>query len=267
MENIITEGRTRRDFLKGAGAVVAGGVVVGVVGSQLSCEELPGVGGVVPEWWTPGSDRLTLPPASEGYLVYDLEKCASCQSCMLTCSLVHEGKENLSYARTQRPYDTFGRFPYDVQEQFCRQCVYTPCIEACPSGAYHVDAANGNVRRIDEAACADYQASIAPATCQQCLDACAYEPTRVIWNHEKGVAMVCDLCIDAPYFGEAGGPNGKQACVEVCPLRCIRLVNEVPDQRDDAGYDLNMRTSNWLESIVTPDRYEPDARMKQRQMA
>ena len=33
---------------------------------------------------------------SDGYLVVDVEKCQGCISCMLACSLVHEGVQNPS---------------------------------------------------------------------------------------------------------------------------------------------------------------------------
>ena len=91
MENIIKEGRTRRDFLKGAGAVMAGGVVVGVVGSQLSCGDAQIA---APDWWTSDSDPLSLAPNAEAYLVMDSMKCASCSACMAACSLVNEGEAN-----------------------------------------------------------------------------------------------------------------------------------------------------------------------------
>ncbi len=34
----------------------------------------------------------------------------------------------------------------------------------------------------------------------------------------------CDLCADTPYWNEQGGPGGKQACVEVCPMRAVQFV-------------------------------------------
>jgi ferredoxin len=34
----------------------------------------------------------------------------------------------------------------------------------------------------------------------------------------------CDLCADTPYWNEQGGPGGKQACVEVCPMRAVEFV-------------------------------------------
>lgn len=241
MENIIKEGRTRREFLKGAGAVVAGGVVVGVVGSQLSCEELPGVA----NWWTPDSNPLGKAPQAAAYLVHDTNKCASCIGCMTACSTVNLGKASTSLARLQRVFQDFDRFPQDIEMMECRQCVEVPCIQVCPSGAFHVDPDNGNVRTINTGTCADYQASIAPAVCRLCIENCPYTPSMAIWNHEfgngiQGVAMVCDLCKSSPYWNEEGGVDGKQACVEACNMGAIALVKQTPSQFGIEGYDVNL---------------------------
>ncbi len=234
-------GQTRRAFLAGAGAVEAGGVVAGVVGSHAFPRE---VEKIVELPFKP-------PEKSEGYLLVDTEKCASCLSCMLACSLVHEGEENLSLARIQILQNSFGRFPNDIEMQQCRQCVYPPCVLSCPTNALHADAENGNVRTVDQAKCIG---------CQLCMDACPYIPHRTIWNHEKtdvneiGVVIKCDLCADTPYFSEEGGPSGKQACVEICPMKAIKFVKEVPDQRDTMGYYVNLRTENWANLVAAGDQ-------------
>ena len=171
-------------------------------------------------------------PLSEGYLVVDSKKCAGCETCMLACSLVHEGEENISLSRMQVVQNSYNRFPDDVDIQQCRQCVNPLCVQACPTGACHVDTANGNVRVIDESKCIG---------CQLCLQACPFIPHRTVFNPEKNVAMKCDLCINTPYWNETGGPGGKQACVEVCPMKAIKMVNEVPAQLETFGYDVNLR--------------------------
>ena len=59
------------------------------------------------------------------------------------------------------------------------------------------------------------------------------------------MAAKCDLCLDAPHWNRQGGHKGKQACVEVCPMRAIKVVNELPEQKDGAGYDVNLRNEHW----------------------
>ena len=175
-------------------------------------------------------------PLSEGYLVADRKKCAGCIACMLACSLVHEGKTNPSLSRIQIVQSTWERFPEDIYLAMCRQCVSPECVEACPTGALYIDAAKGNVRTVDESLCNG---------CEACIDACPFVPSRIIRRPDKNVVMKCDLCADTPYWSEKGGPDGKQACVEVCPMRALKLVREVPEQEGEAGYDVNLRNGHW----------------------
>ena len=174
-------------------------------------------------------------PAAAAYLVVDTKKCDGCCSCMVACSLVHEGEGNYSLSRIQVAQDAFARYPEDLQLTQCRQCPTPLCVQNCPSGACHVEAESGNVRMIDQAQCIG---------CRTCLSACPFIPHRPIWNAKKGKSSKCDLCVKASFWSEQGGPNGKQACVEVCPMRAIKLVKETPQQKGNAGYDVNLRNEN-----------------------
>jgi protein NrfC len=79
-----------------------------------------------------------------------------------------------------------------------------------------------------------------------------------VWNHENGVSSKCDLCLDTPYWDEKGGPEGKQACVEACPMMAIKMVHETPDQKETEGYDINLRNDNFLNlGLVEDSRIVP----------
>jgi protein NrfC len=216
---------SRRDFLVGGGAALVGSI--------------------------PAAKAATYPapvkadyPASKGYLVYDSKKCAGCATCMLSCSLAHEGVQSLTLSRIQIIQDSFGKFPNDIQVVPCRQCVTPVCVEQCPVGAAFVDTANGNIRRIDSEKCIG---------CQTCLSACPQQPHRTIWNHLKKKSMKCNLCQDTPYWKEQGGINGKQACVESCPMKALKFVTKTPEQKETEGYDLNLRTVHWLNLGLVED--------------
>ena len=256
-----TQGLSRREFLKDAGLLV-GGTAIGSTILLAACagEETtktvettktitstapgttstvtttaPGTTSTVTSTTT-ATETVEVPmtfPMSEGYIVHDSTKCATCQSCMLACYLAHEGVDNTALSRIQILQNTFNRFPDTVYMSVCRQCVTPLCVQACPTGACHVDTANGNVRVIDESVCIG---------CQMCIQACPFVPHRTIWNPDKNVAMKCDLCLNTPYWNEEGGPNGKQLCVEVCPMEALAFVEGVPSQIDDVGYDVNLRT-------------------------
>jgi protein NrfC len=221
----------RRDFLKisGTATLVA-----------ATCRSAESKEGEVQKPHKPPTERvdpstLELPP-SQGYLLVDFRKCQGCLTCMLACSLAHEGRENLSLARLQVTQDPFGRFPGDLTLEPCRQCLDPECLKACPTGALHVDTNNGNIRTVDKEKCIG---------CKSCVEACPFDTGRAIWNHEDERAMKCDLCADTPYWNEKGGPGGKQLCVEVCPVNAIKLTREIPLQKGYAGYKVNLRGESW----------------------
>lgn len=213
---------TRRDFLVTGGAVAAVDALIATTPAKAA---------------VPAAAPANEYPVSKGYLVYDSKKCAGCTTCMLSCSLTHYGVQSLSLSRIQIMQDSFGKFPTDVKMAPCRQCVTPPCVINCPVGAAFVDIKNGNVRRIDSKKCIG---------CKICIKMCPQQPHRTVWNHAEKKSSKCDLCLETPYWNEQGGPGGKQACVESCPMKAIKFVAEVPDQTETEGYDVNLRNDHWL---------------------
>jgi protein NrfC len=212
-------GLSRRGFLK-----LSKNVAVGVGAAGI----MPG-----PIWL----DNTTAAfPVSEGYLLVDIKKCQGCISCMLSCSLVHEGTENLSNSRIQVMQNSFQKWPDDLTIEQCRQCVDPACVKACPEKALKVDTKHGNVRIVDKEKCIG---------CMSCVKACPYAPSRAIWDFREDHAQKCDLCINAPFWKEKGGPDGKQACIEVCPVAAIKFTKDIPEQKGEKGYKVNLRGKAW----------------------
>lgn len=211
------KGVSRRDFLTGIGGLGVGAIFGGVMLNGL----------LLPE-------EVFAIQASGGYLLVDTKKCAGCETCMLTCSLVHEGRQNLSLSRIQITQDPFGKFPTDMVQQQCRQCPYPACVDACPTGAMHADPKTG-ARMVDAAKCIG---------CERCVNACPLTPSRVQWNHEDKHAQKCDLCKDTPFWSQEGGADGKQACVEMCPMKAISFTKAIPTQ-SDRGYNVNLRNEHY----------------------
>jgi protein NrfC len=215
---------SRRDFIVTGGAVAAVDALIATTPAKAAMPAAsPAKGAALPE--------------SKGYLIYDSKKCASCTTCMLSCSLTHYGVQSLSLSRIQIMQDSFGKFPNDVKMAPCRQCKTPPCVENCPVGAAFVDTKNGNVRRIDSKKCIG---------CRTCIAMCPQQPHRTVWNHLENKSSKCDLCLETPYWNEKGGPLGKQACVESCPMKAIKFVTQMPDQKETDGYDVNLRNDHWL---------------------
>jgi protein NrfC len=209
---------SRRDFVAGSGAALAGGTLTAFAPASTSAA-------------TAKNPPKDVYPLSTGYLVYDSRRCAGCQSCMLACSLVHDGETSTSLSRIQVSRAVLTRYPYDIQISICRQCPEPMCVKNCPTGACHVNATLANVRMIDAKKCIG---------CQTCLKACPFSPHRTIWNPATNKSTKCDLCANAPYFSKKGGPDGNQACVTTCPMGALKLVTKLPSQIDIGGYDVNL---------------------------
>ena len=209
---------SRRAFVVESGAALAGGTI-GATTVINTAREAKAV------------QQQTSYPLSTRYLVYDSRNCAGCLSCMMYCSMVHEGMSSLSLSRIQVHRAVLKKYPLDIRQNVCRQCPVPLCVEKCPTGACHVDAANGNIRMIDETKCIG---------CRTCLDSCPQLPHRIIWNPAKKKCTKCDMCADTPYFNKKGGAAGAKACVDVCPANALKVVDELPEQADLRGYDRNL---------------------------
>lgn len=122
-------------------------------------------------------------------LVVDRSKCTACRACELVCSFTHEGAfaPTLSRIRVVRLVDRGLNVPI-----VCVQCARPSCVEACPTGAAHIDR-NLTAVRINEDECTG---------CGECVKACPFGAAD--FDGEKGVAFVCDLC------------GGEPACVANC---------------------------------------------------
>ncbi len=182
--------------------------------------------------------------ASYGYILVDSKKCQGCAACMLACSLVHEGCASYSLSRIQIMQNSFAGWPDDISIKQCRQCVDPKCVQACTTGSLQIDRDNGNVRRLI------YRNTC--SGCGECIRACPHEPAKpVIVNDDNyngaPKSRKCDLCVNTPYHWDpaGGGPEGKLACIEACPLGAISFTTRAPNQSGDAGYDVNLRDLSW----------------------
>ena len=226
---------SRRAFVVRSGTTLAGGAISAATAVTVTQEV------------NAAQQQKASYPRSTKYLVYDSRHCAGCLSCMLSCSLVHEGATSLCLSRIQVHRAVLNKYPSDLNQNICRQCPTPLCVDNCPTGACHVSAENSNIRMIDEAKCIG---------CQTCLNSCPQLPHRIIWDVAKKKAAKCDMCVNTPYYNKKGGPGGAQACVEACPNGSLRIVDDMPEQTDlrgggERGYDRNLQP---------PAKPKPDAK-------
>ena len=127
-------------------------------------------------------------------LVVDETRCHACQSCMVACSLVHEGQVIPSLACVQVQFDPFtGR----QRILHCRQCKRAACARACPHGAIQL-VEQGGYWALDESLCDG---------CGACVQACPFH--AMIWSPADHRALKCDTC------------QGDPACVASCPNHAL----------------------------------------------
>lgn len=216
-------GFTRRGFLK-----VSGIAALGI-----------GISGMTALFWT--KDGRAAVAVSGGYLLVDVKKCQGCCTCMMACAIAHEGRASFSLARLQVIQNSFASWPDDLTIEQCRQCVDPACVNSCPVGALAPNPNFGDVRMVDKDKCIG---------CGICVMSCPYTPSRPIVAEDPEYdgarkSRKCDLCADTPFWNQEGGPSGKQACVQVCPVGAISFTTEVPEQVGDSGYKVNLRDEGW----------------------
>ncbi len=187
---------SRREFIIKGGSLVAGSIVTTYHAKDLLAAEASS-----PDAY----------PKAKGHIEHDATLCSGCLSCMIACSLAHEGIVNMSTSRIQISRYVFDDFPNDIMGFTCRQCDDPKCVENCPTGACHIDTENGNVRVIDSEKCIG---------CKTCFESCNFAPRRLVWDSKNSKSLKCDLCTNAPYNNKS-----EPACVAICPQKALKFVS------------------------------------------
>jgi Fe-S-cluster-containing hydrogenase component 2 len=180
---------SRRDFLVGAGAGVAGLVVGGAVGY-----------GVIPH---PKEPSTALPELWIGRNIA-AQNCMGCRLCQTACSQIKEQKIQPAIARVQIPQ----YFPGVEFPVLCYQCGdEAKCIDACPVQALSLDTSKKlNTIKIDTTKCLR---TAKGGDCTLCQDKCP--GTAVTYHPTTRAPLICDLC------------GGDPACVKACYSQTLTL--------------------------------------------
>jgi carbon-monoxide dehydrogenase iron sulfur subunit len=137
----------------------------------------------------------------EKVLLYDQEKCVGCRSCVVGCSLYHEGEcskilSRVNIVRNERYGESF--------VAGCDLCTDPPCAAVCPTGACAVDPVMG-IAKIDPDICIG---------CKECMIHCPFGAIKIHPITKK--SFKCDLC-----EGREEGP----VCADWCPSGAINWVS------------------------------------------
>lgn len=224
---------SRRDFVSGAGALIAVAGTTGLATSSL---------GLAAE-----TEQKTIRYA----MVHDEQICIGCTACMDACretNNVPEGVARLEMIKSA-PKGEFPNVRYDFFRQSCQHCTNAPCVSVCPTGASYIDITNGIV---------DVKPDLCVG-CQYCVAVCPYRVRYI--DPVKKTADKCNFCRDTNLAA------GKQpACVEACPVKALTFgdVNDPNSAvsikiRENETYRTKTRLGTEPNLYHIPRKYEEAA--------
>jgi Fe-S-cluster-containing dehydrogenase component len=123
-------------------------------------------------------------------MAIDTRKCVGCMDCVVACKTENRVPEGFN--RDWIVQDVRGKFPtltMEIRSERCNHCDNPPCVDACPSGASHVEEV-GKVVLVTHEECVG---------CKACIAACPYDARFV---HPDGYADKCTFCFHRTSKGQ-----------------------------------------------------------------
>jgi Fe-S-cluster-containing dehydrogenase component len=177
------------------------------------------------------------------HIVFDVDKCIGCYTCLLACKDEHVGNNWLPYTDRQQKNDqkwivmekkdrgAYPRMDVAYRPRLCNHCGDAPCAANAP----------GDVVKRD-----DGIVILNPARAKgnrKLQDACPYG--NISWNDEIGAAQKCTFCA---HLLDDGWQEPR--CVQSCPLKALRAV-----RLEDSDFE-NLVKSKGLRAII-PETAKP----------
>ena len=152
------------------------------------------------------------------HMVFDVDKCLGCYTCMLSCKDEHVGNEWLPYTDRQKKRDqkwievehrergVVPRIDLAYRPRFCNHCDEPACAKNAPGCV---------IKRSDGIVLLDPRKA---AGNEGLAQACPYG--AISWNDEVGAAQKCTFCA---HLIDDGWKEPR--CVQSCPLRALMAVH------------------------------------------
>jgi Fe-S-cluster-containing dehydrogenase component len=135
-------------------------------------------------------------------MAVDTRRCVGCNACVISCKTENAVPDGgfRDWIATE-VNGTFPTLSMEIRSERCNHCSVAPCVDACPTGASHVQ--EGGVVMVNEKKCTG---------CKACITSCAYGARYV---HSSGYVDKCTFCLHRV------NKEQQPACVEVCPTRTL----------------------------------------------
>jgi len=162
-------------------------------------------------------------------MAVDTLRCVGCNACVIACKT----ENNLPDGGfrdwiVQEVHGSFPNLSMEIRSERCNQCGDPPCVDACPTGASHVN--EGGVVAVAHNKCTG---------CKACIAACPYGARYV---HPDGFVDKCTFCLHRVQKGK------QPACVEICPTRSLTF-GDLEDP--DSAVSRLLRSRKW--KVLKPE--------------
>lgn len=134
----------------------------------------------------------------------DPEKCMTCHTCEIACTINHTDCKDIDDFMIKRPAMHNRLFIVIKKEKphvrVCVHCKKPKCIEACEYDA--ISKLDDGTVIFDKDKCTG---------CWECIEACPFDAVSKL--EEENISIKCDLC----------GSGEIQACVTSCPTQALSV--------------------------------------------
>ena len=151
------------------------------------------------------------------HMVFDVDKCIGCYTCLLACKDEHVGNDWLPYTDKQKKRDqkwivvghrergVVPRIDISYRPEMCNHCDDPPCAKDDPECV---------IKRSDGIKLLDPRKAVGN---EELVKACPFG--AISWNDEVGAAQKCTFCA---HLIDNGWKEPR--CVQACPLRALMAV-------------------------------------------